>query len=162
MPAQADPILAATPVEPDAGGIVGVLIKEGKVTSEQREKAKLAFVATGVRELDYLVQQRMVSLDDIVGAKAKFYNVPLVKLTEKAISPVALAYVDKATASRLQLVPFEFNPVTRELSVAMANPVDLGAIEFLEKKLGVRVKVFAANPAEVRAAVETRDVPNLS
>ncbi|OGC92554.1 hypothetical protein A2899_01870 [Candidatus Amesbacteria bacterium RIFCSPLOWO2_01_FULL_49_25] len=149
-------------MEPDAGGIVGVLIKEGKVTSEQREKAKLAFVATGVRELDYLVQQRMVSLDDIVGAKAKFYNVPLVKLTEKAISPVALAYVDKATASRLQLVPFEFNPVTRELSVAMANPVDLGAIEFLEKKLGVRVKVFAANPAEVRAAVETRYVQNLS
>ena len=44
----------------------------------------------------------------------------------------------------------------------MANPVDLGAIEFIEKKTGIRVKPFAALPADVDRAVEVRYEQTLS
>jgi len=149
-------------VDPDAAAIADLLVKEGKVRGEDREKARMAFVTSGMPETTWLVQQNLVNIDDLVEARAKFYNVGYVKLTEQAISPLALGYVDKLVAERFGLVPFDYNPGTKELDVAMANPVDLSAIEFLEKKLGVRVKAFAANPAEVRAAIATRYGQSLS
>ncbi|TSC86336.1 MAG: type IV pilus assembly protein PilB [Microgenomates group bacterium Gr01-1014_16] len=149
-------------VDPDSAAISDLLVREGKVKPEEREKARMAFVTSGVPETMWLLQQGIVKIDDLVMAKAKFYNVGYVKLTEKAISPVALGYVDKGMAERFGLVPFEYNPIGRELSLAMANPVDLSAIEFLEKKHGVKIKVFAANPAEVRAAIATRYEQSLS
>lgn len=148
--------------DPDSKAIVDVLVREGKLSQADADKARTAFVTTGVSELTFLQQQNLVSADDAVAARAKFYNVPFIKLVDKAISPVALGFVDKSIAARLQILPFDYNPNSREISVAMANPVDLGAIEFLEKKLGVRVKAFAASPEEVATAIETRYEQNLS
>ena len=158
MPAQG----ASRTSDADTSAIVEELVKEGKVTSEQAKQAREVFVTTGVPETLYLMQQNVVRVEDVVAARAKYYNVPFVRLTEMAISPVALGYVDKSLAARFQLLPFDYNVASRELSVAMANPVDLAAIEFLEKKLGVRVKPHAAIPAEVAQAVESRYEQTLS
>ncbi|HJZ05896.1 hypothetical protein A2634_01700 [Candidatus Amesbacteria bacterium RIFCSPHIGHO2_01_FULL_48_32] len=140
----------------ESAAIVEVLVRDGKITAEQAKRANDSFVTTGVPATAFLLQQKIVRVEDVVAARAKYYNVPFLRLTETAVSPVALGYVDKGLAARYQLLPFNYDNVKQELSVAMANPVDLAAIEFLEKKTGMRIKPFAAIPAEVAEAVETR------
>ena len=58
---------------------------------------------------------------------------------------MALGRIDKSIAARLNLIPFDFKAATNELSVAMANPMDLAAIEFLEKKTGLTDKAVCGD-----------------
>jgi len=148
--------------ESDATPIFDILVKEGKLTAENKEKAKMAYVTSGVDMYEWAVQQGYVTQGDLTIAKAKYFNVPFVHLTDVAVSPIALGMVDKSVASRLQLVPFEYKQAERELSVAMANPMDLSAIEFLEKKTGNHVKPFAALPEEVKTTLDTAYAQSLS
>jgi type IV pilus assembly protein PilB len=148
--------------ETESSAILAILVSEGRLKQEDAEKAKMAFVTSGVSVLDWLVQQELLKSDDVVVARAKYLNVPFVKMSEVAIAPVALGRVDKSIAARLNLIPFEFKPITNELSVAMANPMDLAAIEFLEKKTGCRIKPFAALPNEVKDSIATSYEQSLS
>jgi type IV pilus assembly protein PilB len=146
----------------EIAGVLEMLVKEGKISEDDKQKAQMAFVTTGTKAVDWLMQQGKASVEDLVIARAKYFNIPYVRLTELAVSPVSLGYVDKTIAERLQVLPFDYKPVTGELYVAMANPMDLSAIEFLEKKAGVKIKPFAAIPSEVRENLETRYAQSLS
>ncbi len=133
--------------------VLDILVSENKVTSASREKARTMFINTGVDPTDWLVSQNLVSSDDVVVARAKYFGVPFVKVSEKAVSPIALGYVDKTVAERLKAIPFEYKSNTSELFVAMANPLDLSAIEFLSKKTGTKIKPFAASPSDISQAI---------
>jgi type IV pilus assembly protein PilB len=146
----------------EAEAVMAILVKDGKLKPADAQKAQMAFVTSGVLVTDWAVQQGMINQEDVIRAKATYYNVPFVKLTELAVSPTALGYVDKEIAKRLNIIPFEYDQAASELSVAMGNPVDLGAIEFLEKKTGVKIKPFAAIPEEVRSNIDIRYEQSLS
>ena len=146
----------------ESNSMVATLLKDGVLSKENVDKAQMAYVTAGVSMAEWLLQQGFVKQEDLIKARAKYYNVPYVKLTDTAVSPVALGYVDKSIAVRLSVLPFEYDNSTATLSVAMANPVDLAAIEFLEKKTGVKVKPFAALPAEVKANIDVRYEQSLS
>ncbi len=146
----------------ESNAIVALLVKDGKVKPEDAKKAQMAYVTGGIKATDFLINQGLVTTEDLARATASYYNVTFVKLSELAISPMALGYVDKSIASRLLVLPFEYDATTGTLSVAMANPLDLGAIEFLEKKTGIKVKPFAALPAEVKESIDIRYEQSLS
>lgn len=146
----------------DDAGVVDVLLKEKKVTAEDAKSAQMAFVATGKKATEWLMEQGKTTEEDIIMARAAFYNVPFIKISEQAVSPIALSYIDQPVAQRFMAMPFDYKPESRELWVAMANPVDLAAIEFLEKRSKLRVKPYAAMPAEVSKAIDTRYEQSLS
>ena len=138
-----------------SAAIVDILVSGKKLSDENREKARNAFVTTGKSMLDWLAEQNLVTPEDVAEAKAKQMNIEFVHLTEVASSPVALGYVDKSVAERFKLIPFDYKGANSELWVAMANPLDLSAIEFLSKKTGLKVKPFAAAEADIVQAITT-------
>lgn len=158
MPAAALPSYS----DSDVMGIVDVLVRKGKITAEIREKARMAFVTSGLTAANWLISQNKVSEADLAQAAAEFYNVPFVSLANRAISSVALGYVDRGIAQRFHLVPFDYKSDVKELWVAMTNPVDLAAVEFLEKKTGVNIRGFAATPSEVETAININYEQGLS
>jgi len=143
-------------------GILEVLVQSGKLQTQTAEAAKLAFVSSGASITAWLLHQNKITETDVAMAKAKYYNVPFVDMTDQPVSPVALSLVDQSVAKRLQVMPFEYDPAKRELSVAMANPIDIPAIEFLEKKTGASIKPYAAVPAKVSDAIDSRYAQSLS
>mgnify|MGYP001615582113 FL=1 len=146
----------------DDSGIVNLLVADKKIETTDAQAAQMAFVSLGKPMLNWLVTQNKITEEDVVLARAKFYNVPFVKILETAASPVALSYVEKPVAMRFKVIPYDYKADKKELWLAMANTVDLGAIEFIEKKTGIRVKPFAALPADVDRAVEVRYEQTLS
>ncbi|KKU02957.1 MAG: General secretory pathway protein E [Candidatus Amesbacteria bacterium GW2011_GWB1_47_26] len=146
----------------DDVGVVDVLVKSKKVTPEDGQSAQMAFVATGKKATEWLVEQNKTTAEEVTIARAAFYNVPFIKLSEQAISPIALSYIDQPVAQRFTVMPFDYKPESQELWVAMANPVDLAAIEFLEKKSKLRIKPYAALPEEVTKAIDGRYEQSLS
>ena len=153
---------------PGAGGesqvaeVLDVLVKLGKLKAEDREKARMAYVTTGMVPEMWVVKEGLVDEGEMMKAKAKARNLPFVSLADKAIAPVAMGYIDRNLAERLEAMPFDYKPTTGELAVAMANPWDLAAIEFLEKKTGAKIKVYAAERTDVKAAIDSNYQQSLS
>ncbi len=134
--------------------LIDILVANNKISAEAKQNAYLNFVSSGVQMLQWLTEQKIVSEEDVAAARGKYYNVPFISLRDRAISPTALKYVEKSMADRLKLVPFDFFSDARELLVAMVNPADLSAIEFLEKKTGVKVKPFISTPSEIQEIID--------
>ncbi len=164
-PAQTD-TSSVTPVirvvDADTPSILEILQKSNTVKPEDVEKARSEYVVSGKNMINWLLDQHFLTLENLIQAQATYYNVPFVKLADQAVSPVAIGYVDRAIAARYNLMPFDYHPETSELYIAMVNPVDLGAIEFLEKKTGLHVKPFIALPDEVQEAIDMRYEQSLS
>lgn len=152
----------STAQDKDSFGILEVLLSSHKIDSSAFDEAKKTFVKSGTDPLKYLLDKKIIVDEDVVRSKAVYYNIGFVSLKEKAASPVALGYIDKATASRLMIIPFEYDAIARQLHLAMNNPMDLSSIEFLEKKLGVKIKPFAATKVDIQSALDNLYEQSLS
>lgn len=146
----------------DASALIAILVKDGVLKPADVDAARAAFVASGKNMIAGLVEKKLLTVSQLVQAQSKYYNVPFVNLEDSAVSPVALGYVDREIAQRYNLVPFNYNQATGELEVAMANPVDLSAIEFLEKKTGLKIKAYIATPDDIQEAIDMRYEQSLS
>ena len=56
----------------DVVAIVDQLVVDGKLSAENRDKAKAEYVISGVNILDYLKKQELVRDKDIAVARAKY------------------------------------------------------------------------------------------
>ena len=127
MPAQDDQRLAE-------------ILREDKVINQdQYDKVKMENVNTGKTIESLLVKHNFVSPSNLAQAKAKIYNIPFINLSTSGVNPQAMHLVPEVVAKRFTVFPFALDSKENKLSVAMADPLYLTAIEFLEKKTGQRI-----------------------
>ncbi|MDP2632896.1 MAG: GspE/PulE family protein [Candidatus Curtissbacteria bacterium] len=136
--------------------ILDVLIEKKLISPQKAQEIKLEFINSGTT-IDQILQTRnLVSESDLVLAKSIFYNIPRINLSETPASPEALGLLPRSVAEANQLMPFAYDSELNLLSVAMANPLDLQTIEFIERKSETRVKPFVATLAEIKKAIAER------
>lgn len=139
-----------------------ILKKDGLLSEADFSRLEQESYTTGA-SLDELVEKSgVVDQVGLYKAKAKLYNVPFVSLSELAASPEALAKIPESVAEHYLAMPFEFEAKTKELSVAMANPLDLQTISFLEAKSNTKVKPFMARAEELESEIPRRYSQGLS
>ena len=94
--------------------------------------------------------------------KSELISVPWVDLTTIPIAPQALSLVPESVARKYNLIPFEVSDIEKKLKVAMENPLDLEAIEFLEKKTALKIIPSISLKADIVKAVEISYAQGLS
>ena len=139
-----------------------ILKQDGLLTDNQYAQLQQQSLTTGVSIDALLEKSSAVSPIDLTKAKAKLYNVGYVEMKNLAASPEALAKIPESVAEHYKVMPFAYDAKNRELSVAMANPLDLQTIAFLEAKSGSRVKPFLALAAELIEEIPRRYAQSLS
>ncbi|MDE2025027.1 MAG: type II/IV secretion system protein [Patescibacteria group bacterium] len=137
-------------------GILDILLSDGTITQDQVSTIKAQSASTGKSPETLLAELKFVTEDKIAEAKAKMLDIPFVNLSNTAFSPEALNFVPQAVVDRFKLIPFAYDDKSKLLSVAMSNPVDLDAIQFVQQKTGLTVKVFAAAPKDIDQAIATQ------
>lgn len=142
--------------ESTAKTIADILADQGKLTREQVESIKLEYLNTGKPIEQIIAEQNLVETADLVAAKAAFLNVPFVSLAEAPSSPEALNLLTKTLAEDYSAIPLAYDKKRNELSLAMADPLNLEGIEFLEKRTGTKIKVFMATPDDLKKAITER------
>jgi type IV pilus assembly protein PilB len=120
------------------------------------EKIRLAEIQTGKPSEEIIKKQKLVPDESLVKAKAVMYNVPYVDLKSVPSSPEALSVIPNKVAEKLRVFPVAIDKASKRLDLAMADPLDLTAIEFAEQKTGLQVKPFAALPSQIEEFVSTR------
>jgi type IV pilus assembly protein PilB len=138
----------------DAKTVLDVIFAENKITKEQYDDVKVKSALGNQNPDEILKSLGIVSEDVFVEAKAKLLNVPYVSLSSMSFSPEALSLLPRAVVDRFQLIPVHFDEKSKTLSIAMSNPVDLDAINFVQQKTGMTIKSLAASPTDVKNAID--------
>jgi type IV pilus assembly protein PilB len=137
-------------------GLLKVLVEEGLLTQEQAETVAVETSQKGLSEERVVEEKGWVEKKELTRARAKVLGFPFVSLAETPVSPEAVALVSEAVARTYRLIPLRFDRQKNELAVAMVNPLDLEAIEFLEKKTGSKVVPYLAEEGEIEEAIKER------
>jgi len=147
---------------PDVGTLADILVGLGALDQTRADQVKLAEIQTGSKQEDIIMKSQLVSAEKLIEAKAKLYNIPYVDLTSAPIAPAALATLSSEVAEKFKVFPINIDREGKTLTLAMADPMDLSAIEFIEQKTGLQVKPVAAQPGEIDKFIQTRYTTSLT
>ena len=150
------PTPTPTPQNGDIGTLADVLVSIGALDATRAQQVKLAEIQSGSTQEEIIRKSGMVSEDRLVQAKAQLYNIPYVDLTSFPVAPAALSALPPEVAERFKVFPVSVDRKDRSLVLAMADPLDLSAIEFIEQKTGFHVKPRAALPSQIEDYIQTR------
>ena len=129
-----------------------LLIREGLITKEQLEKALQEQKQNGTRVGYNLVKLGFIKETELTKALARQYKMPAVDLAKFEVDPKIAKLIPADLATKHFVLPLKRDG--RTLTVAMADPTNLGVIEDL--KFITRYDIFPVIAGEftLRAAIE--------
>ncbi len=139
----------------EARTLVDVLVSQGSLDEERAKQVKLAEIQSGNQQEQILKSQKLVDETALTEAKAELYNVPYLDLSVIPVSPEALSTLPQEVASRFKAFPVSVDPMGKQMVLAMSDPLDLSAIEFVEQKTGLSVKPHASDPSKIETMIST-------
>lgn len=142
--------------------LVDILVADRAIDQKTADQIKLTEVQTGKTQEEIVTSQNLVNEEVIVKAKSKLYNIPYIDLSTIPADPEALSVLPQEVAQRFKVFPVSVDKTNNELSLAMADPLDLSAIGFIEQKTNMRVKPQAAVTAKIEEFLSTRYSSSLS
>jgi type IV pilus assembly protein PilB len=142
--------------------LADILLAQGALTSENAEQLKLAEIQTGKSQEEIIKTKKLVDEQALVKAKAAYYNVPYLDLSTLPVAPEALAMLPQKVAEKFRAIPVSLDKANKQVVLAMADPLDLTAIEFVEQKTGFRVKPTAAEPSKIDDFISTQYATSLA
>jgi type IV pilus assembly protein PilB len=107
------------------------------------EKAKVSGRYLG----DILVSEGRLSEDDLRRLHAYILSIPFVNLEEEKIDPKILNIIPEPVARNNNIVPYKMQDGA--LEVAMLDPEDLAAVDFIKKKTGLKIKPRLTSRASI-------------
>lgn len=118
-------------------------LKQKKLVSQDKlaelEKERL-LVKGNVPWEEFLLQKKVVTEPQLLKIESEILGVPVVDLTQQQIPQDVLNLVPEPIAHRHQVISFA--KTKEELSLAMTDPQDLQTKDFIQKKTGLKIKVF--------------------
>jgi len=138
------------------------LVSNGFLTNQQYQDLLIEQASSG-KSVEILIDEKhLVKESDMTKTQADFYNLPFINLAETGASPEAISQIPESVARRYQILPFTIDKQNQLLSVAMKNPMDLSAIDFVEKKTGYKLLPHFASPSEIERTIAERYAQSLS
>ncbi len=136
--------------------VFDVLVADGVISKDQADQLRVK-AATDNIPLDKLLEtSTVVNPEQLAQARAKMLGIPYVPLASTAFSPEALNFLPQPVVERFQLIPFAYDDSEKSLSIAMAHPENVEALQFVQQKTGLHIKTFAASAQEVARAIATQ------
>jgi len=141
-------------------GIEDILFKKGILTQEQLSRVKLEAINTEKPIDTILLDNNLVSEEQIVQTQSEIIGVPYADLTNAIITAETLNYIPEPIARRYTLIPFKLDG--KDLSVAMADPLDSQVIQFIEQKTNCKIKPFMSTSSIINKTITEQYSHNMS
>lgn len=132
--------------------ISGLLVEHKKITDVELKKLAQAAARQKKSLYDVAIKRGIVEEEELVHWYADVIGVPFVELDPKTIDPSLLKLVPERIARRYKAVVFGEKDGVKQL--AMEDPDDLQAIDFIQKQLGAKPTVYLAVKHDITAALD--------
>jgi hypothetical protein len=128
-----------------------ILVKESLITQDQLQKALEFQRANGGKLGNCLTKMGFITDDDITGVLSRQYGVPSINLKDYEIDPNVIKLIPQDTAARYQVLPL--SRVGSVLTIAMADPTNVFAVDDIKFMTGFNVKPVVASEAAIGDAI---------
>ena len=133
--------------------IESIVTKYNLISSDELAIAKEQAERNKSSIQDVLLKNSLISEDALTKAFSDYSNVPFVNLTLQSINKDALILLPERTAREYKAIVFQVHPDGSK-DLAMDDPDDVQAINFLEKELGSKLNIFVASHSSLIDALE--------
>lgn len=118
------------------------LVTKGIITRDDLSRALRYQENWGGKLGEALISLKIISEDKLLAALKYHLNLPVVNLENMSVPMEIVRLVSKETVKKFKAVPVKMGDVggKKSLFVAMANPLDLTAIEEIQFSSGMRVQ----------------------
>jgi type IV pilus assembly protein PilB len=124
------------------------MMDAGLISSEKFEECLKKAEEKGVKIEDVLVSEGIISENDLRKLEAYILGIPFVDLEKETIDPEVLKIIPESVARANNIVAFRRKG--NDLEVAMLDPEDLRAIEFLKKAFPYRILPRLTNRESIK------------
>ena len=132
--------------------LVDTLAEMGVVTDEELALAQDESMSSGEGVVDTLIAKGVVMPIQVSQAKAAQFGTEFIELGEQTIEDDVVSAVPRNVAHQYKVVPLYMDELS--VTVAMADPSDLDAIDGLGQALGMEVNVNVADEEEIETALK--------
>ncbi len=129
-----------------------LLLASDKIKPVALKDAEKFVAESGESLLATVLKRKLISEKDLMKIYAGSIDVPFVDLANVKVPRPTLAKIPERIARKYQVALF--NPKEGELGLAMADPEDFQAVDFIEKQLGASVPVYAAASTDILALID--------
>lgn len=129
-----------------------LLVKEGLVKKAQLTKYHDQAVQSGKPLFGMLVDEKVISNEELTKAIATVSGVPYVNLSAALVDSKVLDLLPREVAERFMAVPL--GEVQNRLAVAMLDANNVQAVDYLANKINRPIKVYMASEEGVRHVLE--------
>ncbi|WP_440930580.1 GspE/PulE family protein [Candidatus Pelagibacter sp.] len=139
--------------------ITNLLKTGGKITEAQFSDAKTKYESNGkvpLGILEYLINDEIVSEDDIVATVSRNYALRKIALTEQTIKKEAVKKLPKDFIMTNEMLPFELNG--RILKIALFDPTKSTLAGKIKSMTGCNVELYVAKPSNLDQALKFKSV----
>lgn len=131
-----------------------ILIESGKLTEDRLKEALLIQKQVGKRLGEILVEQNFVTEEDIIEVLEKQLNIERVNLEIIRIDRRAIKMISENVCRKHLIVPYEIDDNNNTIKVAMADPLDIVAIDDVEISTGLNVRPYIAVKQSIQRAID--------
>ena len=111
-----------------------LLVKKQKITAEQLESIKDEQRQSNRPLQDLVVRREIISDKDLTRLYAEYADIPFVEINPKNIDKTILESLPEKIARQYNAVVFAVKDDAKQL--AMEDPDDMQAVDFLQKQIG--------------------------
>lgn len=129
------------------------LVEEGLVTQQQLRNALQEKKDRGQHLGEVLLGLKLVSPDDLYEFIARHLGIPHVDLNDYSIDPKVVALFDETTARKNKMIPLF--QIEDTVTVAMADPVDVFAIDQIKGIAKLKIEPVLANEEEISKTIDS-------
>jgi len=129
-----------------------ILIERGVITAVQLERALEAQKRGEGLLGEIIVELGFAKEEDIAYCLSMQFGYPYLPLENYEISSEAAKIIPKNVCAHYCLIPLD--QIETTLTVAMANPLNLQAVEDLEDLTKCNIQIFVSTPTDIRKSIE--------
>jgi len=129
-----------------------LLVAQGLIAQRQLEEALAEQKRTNEKLGTILVRLGFIGEEQLVQILSSQYGVPIVRLSEMTVDPEIFRLVPAWVAKRYELIPVQ--RANGALTLAMADPINLSALDEVAFTTGLQVVAAIAPLSEIRKAIE--------
>lgn len=129
-----------------------ILVRAGKISQDQLAAALAVQTAEGGKLGQVLVRQLVVDEDEIAETLAAQKGLEYVRLTAYPIDRRAVSEIPERLARKRLVIPISYQG--KSLVLAMADPLDVEAVDDVRLTTGLSVVPVVATPTQIQYAIE--------
>jgi type IV pilus assembly protein PilB len=124
------------------------LVADKKLEEAEKKAADLKTPLQG-----FLVDKKIITERDLVMIYGQANNIPFIDLSAVELQKELIARLPEKIAARYQAIIFGQNE-DESFNLAMTDPLDIQAVQFIEKELGYSAKLYIATNSDIANALD--------